>query len=97
MDAEQLWETTMDFNHRTLVQITLEDSAAADEIFTTLIFIADLFSIIQPAASTTFSILPFPDLSSTFTLTRNVSGAIPLYFPLEPFPLPAIIPATCVP
>ena len=36
MDAEQLWDTTMDFNHRTLVQITLEDSAAADEIFTTL-------------------------------------------------------------
>ncbi len=36
MDAEQLWETTMDFNHRTLIQITLEDSAAADEIFTTL-------------------------------------------------------------
>ena len=36
MDSEQLWETTMDFNHRTLVQITLEDSAAADEIFTTL-------------------------------------------------------------
>ena len=35
MDAEQLWETTMDYNHRTLVQITLEDSAAADEIFTT--------------------------------------------------------------
>ena len=36
MDAEQLWETTMHYNHRTLVQITLEDSAAADEIFTTL-------------------------------------------------------------
>lgn len=36
MDSEQLWETTMDYNHRTLVQITLEDSAAADEIFTTL-------------------------------------------------------------
>ena len=36
MDAEQQWETTMDYNHRTLVQITLEDSAAADEIFTTL-------------------------------------------------------------
>ena len=36
MDAEQLWETTMDYNHRTLVQITLEDSDAADEIFTTL-------------------------------------------------------------
>ena len=26
----------MDYNSRTLVQITLEDSAAADEIFTTL-------------------------------------------------------------
>ena len=36
MDAEQLWDTTMVYNHRTLVQITLEDSAAADEIFTTL-------------------------------------------------------------
>jgi len=36
MDAEQLWETTMDFNKRTLIQITLEDATAADEIFTTL-------------------------------------------------------------
>lgn len=36
MDFNQLWETTMDYNHRTLVRITLEDSAAADEIFTTL-------------------------------------------------------------
>ena len=36
MDANQLWETTMDYEHRTLVQITIEDSAQADEIFTTL-------------------------------------------------------------
>lgn len=36
MDFHQLWETTMDYNGRTLVQITLEDVAAADEIFTTL-------------------------------------------------------------
>ncbi len=36
MDFQQLWETTMDFDHRTLVQITLEDTAAADAIFTTL-------------------------------------------------------------
>ena len=36
MDASQLWETTMDYNHRTLIQITIEDSAQADEIFTTL-------------------------------------------------------------
>lgn len=36
MDFHQLWETTMDYNSRTLIQITLEDIAAADEIFTTL-------------------------------------------------------------
>ncbi len=36
MDDDQLWETTMDYKTRTLIQITLEDSAAADEIFTTL-------------------------------------------------------------
>ena len=36
MDAKQLWETTMDFHKRTLVQITLDDATAADEIFTTL-------------------------------------------------------------
>lgn len=36
MDFHQLWETTMDFEHRTLVQITLDDATAADEIFTTL-------------------------------------------------------------
>ena len=36
MDFNQLWETTMDYNHRTMIQITVEDSAAADEIFTTL-------------------------------------------------------------
>ena len=36
MDAEQLWDTTMDFKHRTLIQITIEDSAAADQIFSTL-------------------------------------------------------------
>jgi len=36
MDAEQLWETTMDFNKRTLIQVTIEDMAQADEIFTVL-------------------------------------------------------------
>ncbi len=36
MDFHQLWETTMDYNSRTLVQITLDDATAADEIFTTL-------------------------------------------------------------
>lgn len=36
MDAEQLWETTMDFDRRTLVQVTVDDMTAADEIFTVL-------------------------------------------------------------
>lgn len=36
MDYNQLWETTMDYKNRTLIQFTLEDAAAADEMFTTL-------------------------------------------------------------
>ncbi len=36
MDKEELWETTMDPEKRTLRRITLEDAAAADEIFTIL-------------------------------------------------------------
>ena len=36
MDFNQLWETTMDYDHRTLVRITMDDAAAADDIFTTL-------------------------------------------------------------
>ncbi|EEU03375.1 DNA gyrase, B subunit [Eubacterium saphenum ATCC 49989] len=36
MDYNQLWETTMDYDKRTLIQITVEDASAADDIFTTL-------------------------------------------------------------
>ena len=36
MTAEQLWETTMDPERRTLLQVKLEDIAACEEIFTTL-------------------------------------------------------------
>jgi DNA gyrase subunit B len=36
MDYTELWETTMDPVTRTLMQVTLEDAAAADEIFSTL-------------------------------------------------------------
>lgn len=36
MDAIQLWDTTMDPAHRTIVKIEMEDAAAADEIFTIL-------------------------------------------------------------
>ncbi len=36
MDCHQLWETTMDYNNRTLIQITVDDASQADEIFTIL-------------------------------------------------------------
>ncbi len=36
MDPHELWETTMDPEHRTLKQFTLADAVAADEIFTLL-------------------------------------------------------------
>ena len=36
MNAEQLWETTMDPTRRTLMQVQLEDVAAANDLFTTL-------------------------------------------------------------
>jgi DNA gyrase subunit B len=36
MNAEQLWETTMSPEHRTLLQVSLEDAFMADEMFSTL-------------------------------------------------------------
>ena len=36
MNAKELWETTMDHTTRTLRQVTIDDAAAADEIFTML-------------------------------------------------------------
>ena len=36
MNAEQLWETTMNPENRTILQLTLEDAMEAEEIFSTL-------------------------------------------------------------
>ncbi|THJ68713.1 DNA topoisomerase (ATP-hydrolyzing) subunit B [Arthrobacter echini] len=36
MDYTELWETTMDPDHRTLLQVTMDDAAAADQVFSVL-------------------------------------------------------------
>ncbi|RII42337.1 DNA topoisomerase (ATP-hydrolyzing) subunit B [Galactobacter valiniphilus] len=36
MDYHELWDTTMDPAHRTLLQVTMDDAAAADQVFSVL-------------------------------------------------------------
>jgi DNA gyrase subunit B len=36
MNSQELWDTTLDPDHRTLMRVTMEDAAMAEEIFSTL-------------------------------------------------------------
>lgn len=36
MNYEELWETTMNPGTRTLLQVSMDDAAAADQVFATL-------------------------------------------------------------
>jgi DNA gyrase/topoisomerase IV subunit B len=44
MNADQLWETTMNPEHRSMLQVTLEDAIDADQTFEMF-----LIEVIQPS------------------------------------------------
>ena len=50
MDAQQLWETTMDPQSRKMIRITIDDAAEAEKVFVELMGVIVLIALIMISA-----------------------------------------------